>query len=47
MHIQRTLLKLGYGPTVFADEVMVMVLGQLVARTVAEVKPADKSKLGE
>ena len=47
LQIKGALLELGYGPTVLADEVMVVILGQLVTRTVAEVKPADESKLGE
>jgi hypothetical protein len=47
LQIQGTLLELGYGPTVLADEMMVMVIGQLVARTVPEVEPADEPKLGE
>lgn len=47
MKIQWTLLELGYGPTFLADEMMMMVIGQLVARAVAEVEPADEPELRE
>ncbi len=45
--IQRTLLELRHAAAILADEVVVVVLGQLVARAVAEVEPAHQSQLRE
>jgi hypothetical protein len=45
--IQRTLLELGHAAAVLADEVVVVVLGQLVARAAAEVEPAYQPQLRE
>jgi hypothetical protein len=40
--IQRALLELGHAAAVLADEVMVVVLGQLVAWAIAEIEPAHQ-----
>ncbi len=41
-YIQRTLVELGDPAAKLTDKVMVMVLGQLVARPVTEVQPAHE-----
>ena len=45
--IQRALLELGHAAAVLADEVMVVVLGQLVAWAIAEIEPAHQPQLRE
>src|ERR687894_865532 len=45
--IQRTLVELGHSAAGLADEVVVVVLGQFVARAVPEVEPAHQSQLRE
>ena len=43
--VEGTLLELGYAAAVFADQVMVVVLGHLVPRPFTEVYPAYDAKL--
>ena len=47
LQVQWAWVELGHGPTLLADEVMVMILGQLVARPAPEIQPSDESKLRE
>ena len=47
LQIQRTLLELRDAPAVLTDKVVVMVLGQLVARTATKVQPANEPQLRE
>src|SRR5215203_762303 len=47
LQVHRTPLELGDAPTTLTDEVVVVILGQLVARTVSKVEPAHEPKPGE
>ena len=47
LQIHGTHLELSDAPTVLTDKVVVVVLSQLVARTLAKVEPAHEPKPGE
>ena len=47
LQVHRAPLELRDVPTILTDKVVVVILGQLVARTVTKVEPAYEPKLGE